>query len=364
MRFVFTFLMLMILAAPVMAASSDGPPVSAAPVGRVDTDALAERLTGNMRALTPLTLRYNNATILLWGLRPAGAPGSLTEAKALELMDALVQDQQMTCRVVSGASNRYIARCGTQEVQDLGVELIGAGYAFADRAQTDGTVFASVYEKAQETARVQKNGIWLLEDVQKSALPAWLQPYLSVLLPLGLIFGPLGGLLVVAFVMRHWLKNMADQQAHESARNAQKEERLMNRERQVLITTLEAELIENKNKIEAFMAIYGDMLSDMKGSSRPRYMDSGDIVQKLPAYSKTLCESNVSKLSLLDMKLAGQLSNFYVTMSKDNEYINLEPDLPVETAVKLIEKVMQDTNELLPELDATIAQLESAMADN
>lgn len=362
MRHLLLALLIICLSSPVFAATADGPAVVAAPVGRVDTDVLPERLTGSMRAITPVVLRYENAFIMLWGIKSVTGNG-FAELKALEVVDALVQDQQVNCRIIGGTNPRYLGRCATQDSQDIAVDLLSSGYMVVDRMQTDGTPFAAVYQKAQESARALKKGIWAGYDEQKKLMPSWMEPYLALLLPFGLVFGPLLGLLVIALVMRHWLKNMAEQQAQETARAAQKEERLQNRERQVLVSTLEAELLENKNKIEAFLAIYGDMLNDLKNeTTKPRYQDSGDIVQKHPNYSKTVFDSNIGKLSLLDMKLAGHLSKIYAVMSKDSEYINLEPDLPLDTAIKLLEKIIQDTKELVPDLDAAIQQLEASAA--
>jgi hypothetical protein len=73
-------------------------------------------------------------------------------------------------------------------------------------------------------------------------------------------------------------------------------------------------------------------------------------------------ESNVNKLSLLDIKLAGQLSKLYAALPKEQEYINLEPEVPLDTAIKLIEKLLEDTRGFMPQIEAVLEMLQAAQA--
>ncbi|HRI77652.1 MAG TPA: hypothetical protein PLX33_11795, partial [Alphaproteobacteria bacterium] len=187
----------------------------------------------------------------------------------------------------------------------------------------------------------------------------WLQS--DVLAPLVIFGGMFLGFLFNALIMLRFMGRFSQSQSSENLQAERKEALLQSRERQVLVTTLEGELTENKNKIEAFLVIYGDLLKTLNDPVQtPKYQQVGDIVQKHPSYSKTVFEANVGKLSLLDIKLAGHLSKLYSAMPKEQEYINLDQNVPLDTAVKLVEKVLQDAEELLGPIAQVVRELQEA----
>jgi endonuclease YncB( thermonuclease family) len=336
-------------------------PETAAPV----SSRLPDRIVRPMRAVDQLTLRAEGVTLRLWGIKPGQTNETPLELKALDLMDSLIQERQVNCKIAGGVMPELVARCVTSDNRDLALELLASGLVVVDRRQTYDTVFATAYEKAQETARLNEQGVWALikTEQNRGSMPKWLENHMAWLLPLALMIGPFGGLLIVALVVRHWLKSMSDAQSAENLRAQQKESMLQARERQVLLTTLEGELQENKNKIEAFLVIYSDMLRGLReGADTPKYQQIGDIVQKHPNFGKTVFESNVNKLSLLDMKTAGRLSKIYSAMPKENEYINLDQSVPLDTAVKLVEKVLKEAEDMLPQIQQVIDELQASQA--
>lgn len=338
------------------------PPAVAAPPAPVDAALkLPDRILRPMRAIDQQTLRAEGVTIRLWGIMPAQTYETPIALKALDVMDHLIQEQLVNCKIMGGVMPELIGRCATQNNQDLALELLSRGFAIVDRQQTYDSVFATGYEKAQEAARLNGRGVWALVNREERAdpTPKWLQPYMGFVVPLAMILGPLLGLLVIAVIAHRWLRAIAFAQQAEADQIHAKETALEARERQVLVTTLEVELAENKNKIEAFLVIYGDMLRSLQDTSEePKYRQVGDIVQKHPNYSKTVFEANVNKLSLLDIKLAGRLSKLYAQMPRETEYINLDQNVPLETAVKLIEKVLRETEELLAPVGELIKELQ------
>ncbi len=350
-------------AAPV-AAPPTAAPMDAEPSQPLNTGArLPDRVVRLMRAIDPMTLRIEGASIRLWGIKPASSAETPLELKALDLMDKLIQEQQVNCKIMGGTPLEMIGRCTTQAGQDLALELLDNGYVVVDRRQTYNSVFATAYETSQEAARVNAKGVWNLvaeEDKKdENGVPKWLKPHMAFLIPMALIFGPFGGLLVVSLIMWYWLKRMAYVQERDAEQSSRKEAMLVNRERHVLISTLEGELTENKNKVEAFLVIYGDMLRTLKDNNEvPKYQQSGDIVQKHPSFGRAVFEANVGKLSLLDIKLAGQVSKLYSAMPKEQEYINLEPNVPLETAIKLVEKILKEAEVLLEPLGNLIIGLQ------
>jgi len=323
---------------------------------------LPDRIIRPMRAVDPITLRAEGISIRLWGIKPAQSGETPLELRALDLMDALIQEQQVNCKIEGGNIPELIGRCTVQSSQDLALELLTQGFVVVDRHQTYNTVFATNYAKAEEAARAAGNGVWAFvkqAEEGTDTLPTWMQS--EILLPLVLFSGPLLGLLVVAFVLRHFMTNFSAAQASEIRQAEHKEAMLQTRERQVLVSTLEGELAENKNKIEAFLVIYGDMLRSLQDSTEmPKYQQVGDIVQKHPSFSKTVFEANVPKLNLLDMKLAGHVSKLYASLPKEQEYINLDQNVPLGTAVKLVEKVLNDAEVLLDPINQVLDELHAA----
>jgi len=320
---------------------------------------LPERIQRPMIPIDPVTLRAEGVTIRLWGIRAATSGDTPLELRAMDLLTSLIQEGQVSCKLEGGSIPELVGRCVTQENQDLSLALLNNGYAIVDRRQTYSTPFATGYETAQQQARTAKKGVWALIDRQTVSLPKWLQS--DILAPLVIFGGMFLGFLFNAIIMLRFMGRFSQSQSSENLQAERKEALLQSRERQVLVTTLEGELTENKNKIEAFLVIYGDLLKTLNDPLQtPKYQQVGDIVQKHPSYSKTVFEANVSKLSLLDIKLAGHLSKLYSAMPKEQEYINLDQNVPLDTAVKLVEKVLQDAQELLGPIAQVIRELQEA----
>lgn len=324
---------------------------------------LPERITRPMVAIDPVTLKAEGIEIRLWGIKSASTSETSLELKALDLIDKTIDGQVVNCKIEGGQLPVLFGRCVVQGTSDLSLELLNNGLAVRDRRQTYNTAYASAYGQAEELARTNKKGVWkyLAEADKESSVPKWLAPHLELLIPLSLILGPITGFLLVAGVAGFWLRRMSKAQQQEAEATRKKESVLQSRERNVLISTIEGELVENKNKIEAFLVIYGDLLRSLKDTSeQPKYQQVGDIVQKHPSFSKTVFEANVNKLSLLGVRLAGQVSKLYSAMPKEQEYINLEPGVPLDTAVKLVEKVLKEAEDLLAPINAAIGGLQTA----
>ena len=62
------------------------------------------------------------------------------------------------------------------------------------------------------------------------------------------------------------------------------------------------------------------------------------------------------------MRVAAQLSKLYAALPDQQEYINIAPNLPVDTAVALVEKVLHEAKEMLPPVTEAIITLEGVSA--
>jgi endonuclease YncB( thermonuclease family) len=309
-------------------------------------------ITGQMSVIDPMTLQSGDVRIRLWGIALAQTAEAPLELKARDLMEKLTGSGAVTCKPVSGVSPEMLARCTAATREDLGLELVSRGYAVVDRHQPVDGIYTPAYTAAEKSARQNAEGVWRSVDQEKKddVLPQWLQ--------IILMWGPMAGLLVVAYAMHHRLRRMEILQQDEMEQQRRKESALLRRERHVLVSTLEGELTENKNRIEAFLTIYGDMLRNLKNMEEaPKYQRAGDIIQKHPSLSKSIFEANAGKLSLLDMHLAGQLSKLYASLPPGQEYINIEPSLSLETAQALVEKVLKEAGDMLEPINQALAAL-------
>jgi hypothetical protein len=313
------------------------------------------KFTRTVMPVNPVTLQAEGLRITLWGIKSAGDAAS--DLKALDMMDSMIGSAAVVCRAVGGTSTDVVARCSDQAGEDLGLELLGHGYVVVDRQQDTSAVPA--YLEAQRSARHGAEGIWrqVVADDKNSGVSPGLQILLGA--------SPLAGLLLIAFMVHYRLKRLETLQLEEQEQAQHKETQLLTRERHVLVSTLEGELAENKNRIEAFLTIYGAMLENLKSKTeKPKYQQGGDIVQKHPSLSKTVYETSVGKFSLLDMKLAAQLSKLYATLPREQEYVNIEPNVPLESAVALVEKVLREAEALVPPITTVIAALEEIVASS
>lgn len=178
-----------------------------------------------------------------------------------------------------------------------------------------------------------------------------------------MLIGTIGGgfvvvslILIVGFMN---LKQALDKQVNFERR---RQKILISREKAVLAASLIGEINENKNKCEAFVTIYAEMLRNLRDDTRkPSYQQTGDFVHKTPALSRAVYDSNIANLSMLDPVVATKLSEVYAMIETDPEYLSLEPDLPLDTAVRLVEMVVKNAeathrvlNDLVPSLEVVV----------
>lgn len=322
--------------------------IAAMPAVAADTD--ASRVSRPMTAIDSVTLRGDDgSTVTLWGVRPAVE--TAVQADALEYLDKMTGAGPVSCKTVSEA----MARCAAATGEDLGLALLTQGYVVTDRHQDVSSVPA--YLDAQRAARQSGAGLWHRAGGMKAdaGLPSFWSLLCSAL--------PVLAVLLMALVMHVRLRRIETLQAEALETTERKEGQLLARERHVLASTLEGELTENKNRIEAFLTIYGAMLESLKSpTGTPTYQQAGDIVQRYPLLSKAVFEGSVGKLSLLDIALAAQISKLYAAMPKEQEYVNIAPSEPASSVIALLEKVMAEAQAMMGPITAAIQALDGVMA--
>lgn len=207
------------------------------------------------------------------------------------------------------------------------------------------------------------------------AVPAMAQPTYSGwqqaladagpwLVPLASILGPVIGFTLLAMVMIMGMQRFGTVHKHQTDRNRQDEQSLQKRERVVLAAALSGELTENKIKCEAFITIYSELLRNLRETDKPAlYEETGDFIHQHPPLSRKAFDTNVDKINLLGVKLAGDVTNAYSAVRSDANYFTLEASTPRPNAVRMIEMVLDDAQRTLEPMDTAISALNMIVRD-
>lgn len=322
--------------APLMARAQD---VSAPPPQQTSvfsTQALAADETD---------LRAGADTIRLWGVDAVTAGSAPFRLEARTALDNLIDNQPVQCDRKGADGGKILAQCVNHNDVDLGLYMLQNGYVMADRGLVYGSVYEEPYISAEKQAQQKRLGIWAengngkggdsLEGARTLLIGAFIMLMLFI-----------ASFVFLAFVMMKGFKNFMNAQERNNDL-MHKERQLKNQERRLVASMLEAELRANKSKIEAYLLIYGEMLKSLKDRTRaPSYTKTGDIVQMQPALDRAVFDRNTDKMDLLGRRLASEVIHFYARVKTNPDYVNLEPDTPLDAARESVEKAVANAKRL------------------
>ena len=153
-------------------------------------------------------------------------------------------------------------------------------------------------------------------------------------------------LVFISLVLMRGLSKIVDLQ-HQSFDLASKERKLKQQEKVIIATMLDSEIRENREKIDAYLLVYEETLRDFEDQERkPKYQSSGDIVQKQPSLSRSVFDGNTHRLEMVGGQLASDLIHYYARIKTVPEYIDIEPETPVEEAQSLIISCVENAKKL------------------
>ena len=156
----------------------------------------------------------------------------------------------------------------------------------------------------------------------------------------------IGAFTFLSIIVMRGFQKVVDAQS-DNIEMIMKERKLRNQEREVVAIMLDSELKANKAKIEAYLAVYEEMLRSMKDPERPpKYKKSGDIMQRQPALARSVFDRNTDKLDMLGARLSSELVHFYARIKSAPDYANLEPSTPLEEAVATLERAIAGARRL------------------
>lgn len=318
----------------------------------------ALRISRFMIPVDPVTLKTEGLEVKLWGVKKVEGGDTYIELRALDLMKSIIGTQKVNCRIMSDKIvTSPTARCNTASGEDIGIALLQNGLVVRDRRVLFGSVFASSYEDAENTARKAGHGVWAkVDEAKKGVLGGIFENQQQALLTSYILIIALGAGLIGVFLMLGGVIRKLNAIQFETTNKSQtKEQELHKREKALLLSDIKKELEENKDKVEAFLTVYMEMLSNIKDEDQqPKYQQSGDVVAVQPAMVKTAYNFNIDKLSELDMQTGAKITAFYKSIKDEPEYLDLSPTTPREEAARTVEQVVVNARGFLPEIDRMI----------
>lgn len=345
-------------------------------------DAFAqEKINVQAYAIDGATLRSKNMIIQLWGIDPLIIKNTVSGLKARVRLDDLIDDRPVSCSIIKRPRGKIIAQCMNAKQQDLSYALIESGLAIVNRGDIVGSDFQKPYSNAEKRARLTSIGLWKSvgdngaassesEDTQSSSASTSGSSGLvgsrtDYYILLGaIVLGPIVGLVIVGFLITSGLGRLVKLQKHQIALARQKERALQEREKFVLASSLEGEINTNRAKIDAFLLIYEDLLKNLRDPSKtPKYKAAGDIIHQKPSLSRSIYDANVDKLDILGTQIMSELSQAYLNVEANPNYITLEPETPIDQAVDQVQKIIQAANNMIEPLDTIGSALSMILRD-
>lgn len=296
------------------------------------------------RATSSTTLLAGKSVISLWGIEPVAAAPASVALRARIALDNLIRGQKIECELKKRADGSIQAQCVNAQDQDLSLYMLQQGYVTADRASVYGTVFEDPYLQAETHSQEKEIGVW--SAAENAGHDSGTSGILMIVLGSILFLCIIGVFAYLSLTIMRGFQKVIDAQ-NDNMEMMTKERKLREQERTVVAVMLDSELKANKAKIEAYLAVYEEMLRSMSNSDRtPKYKKAGDIVQKQPALARGVFDRNTDKLDVLGGRLSSELVHFYARIKSKPEYENLEPEMQLEEALAIVQKAVDNAKRM------------------
>lgn len=297
----------------------------------------AKVFTTKMRAVDAGSLVAGKVKVVLWGVRSVENLPVLLAEKGRVSLDNSIGDEAVQCELKTRYEDYLLAQCVNSDDQDLGLLMLQEGYVSVDRGLIYGSVFEKPYLEAEQEARSREIGIWVSGQSADSGGSSFEGSWLIVIAVI-LFIAIITAFAVLSIIIMRGFEKVIEAQ-NRNIDMLGRERKLKNKERAVVASMLDSEIKANKSKIEAYLVVYEEMLADMNNPQRqPKYKKAGDIVQKQPALDRAVFDRNTDKLDALGDQLSSEVIHFYARIKTKPDYINLEPDMPLDEATALVEK--------------------------
>lgn len=329
---------------PVFAQDTASPPVQ-----QQDQAQQQESLTrtfSRVRAQSGWEMSADDLRLRLWGVEPVQGNHSIFKLKARRAFAAKIGEGQVTCTLLGRDGDYVLAQCLNAAQEDLALAMLREGHLTVLPAVIQNSAAEAAYLQAEEYAQNFGAGIWDDEGASKTkeAPPGMARNVIvvaSILLIVGII-----ALGVISYYIMRGFGRVIDVQ-NKSIDLAMKERQIRDKERFVIAAMLDAEVRENKSKIEAYLTVYEEVLRDLNDPTRtPKYKVSGDIIQKQPALGRSVFDGNTDRLDLMGQYLASDIIHYFARIKTVPDYIDLEPETQIEEARRIVTTAVDGAKKL------------------
>lgn len=315
----------------------------------------------------------------LWGIDPAFEATAPEAATIRTFMNQAINAAPVRCTVRGTPSAypqpaaSYKAQCLTGQDRDLAVLLLEAGYVMTDPRDLAGSDLLKTYMDAEQKAQTANAGIWgKAGDAQVAAttpvaaqanlLPLTAEQQWLISAGIQLLF--LLTFICLALMLLKGMRDIAHLQKHQISGAQRREKQAKERDKYVLAAALDAELKNNRAKLDAFLGIYSEQIRGLRDPSKtPKYKRGGDVIHEKPALSRTAYDSHIDKLPLLGPQLAADISLLYSQIDANPEYKTLEPEMPVEKVLEAVDKIVRNAEKLGDPMDKISGALNVMLRD-
>lgn len=315
----------------------------------------AQSLTGEITVLAGDQVYIQQKRLYLAGVKPIDSADPVLGLQARAFLDNFFRQGQVRCDVLGVIGGNEYGRCENSENKDAAQELIQRGLAVADRFTLAGNRLLTNYLQAEDLARRQGQGVWRNRDSASggSGGGSSVNDLLSIMGMISL------GFLFMGAVSFFGFRKLIETQDKYGEYEKKRDQILRAREKSVLAAALIGEIKDNKNKCEAFITIYSDMLRSLRDSAKkPNYQQGGDFIHKTPSLSREVYEGNIANMMILEPQLAGEITELYTHIIDEPDYISLEPTMPVDMAIRQVEMVVKNADSLIKRFDKLAPSLE------
>ena len=312
-----------------------------------------------MRAASSSVLVSGKISVHLWGVEEIASASPPFKLKGRTALANAIKDGKVECEIKKRDISGIFAQCENSDDLDLGLFMIQQGYVTVDREAVYGSVFEDVYVQAEMEAQNRNLGIW--SEVSSEGGGSGSSDG-SLLISLGfvLFLCIIGAFTALSIIIMRGFKQVIEAQKNNMDMMA-KERKLKDKERSIVATMLDSELKANKSKIEAYLVVYEEMLSSLKDPEKPpKYKKAGDIVQMRPVLSRAIFDRNNDKLDVFGRRLSSELIHFYARIKTNPDYQNLEPEMELDEAIKIVEDAVGSARRMNDLADDLIQSFEES----
>ncbi len=135
--------------------------------------------------------------------------------------------------------------------------------------------------------------------------------------------------------------------------------------RAVVATHILEELVENKNKAQAFVTIYSDMLQKLRSlDQKATYEEAGDFIHRHVPLNRSVYDLYVEHCAVLGPALQKELGELYKNVRNDTIYDELTRETPRSTALRHLEKTIDEAQKLIAAIDPLVQTLQIVQRDS